>query len=66
MGQTGNTMAKTEILNLINQSDVVLLPTEIQLYLARLCNRVTIYRRVLDRLSNEGSIHKIVNVDGSF
>ncbi|MFA9290522.1 MAG: Fur family transcriptional regulator, partial [Solirubrobacteraceae bacterium] len=36
---------------------------EIQKSLDGLCDRVTIYR-VLERLMEEGVIHKIVNVDG--
>ncbi len=63
MKQVRNTHAKTEILNLINDSDVALTHSDIQKRLGDLCNRVTIYR-VLERLENEGAIHKIVNVDG--
>ncbi len=58
-----NTTAKTEIQNLISQSDVALSHTEIQSSLDGLCDRVTIYR-VLERLTEEGLIHKIVNIDG--
>ena len=63
MKQARNTAAKTEILNLISQSDVALSHTEIQTLLDGLCDRVTIYR-VLDRLTEEGLIHKVVNIDG--
>lgn len=63
MKQTRNTKAKTEILKLINLSDAALSHSEIQSELGGLCNRVTIYR-VLDRLVEEDSIHKVVNVDG--
>lgn len=63
MKQGRNTTAKTEILKLINQSDVALSHAEIQLSLEGLCDRVTIYR-VLDRLTEEGRIHRIVNIDG--
>ncbi|WP_050021025.1 Fur family transcriptional regulator [Chryseobacterium sp. P1-3] len=63
MKQVRNTQAKTEILNLINSSDIALTHSDIQKKLGDLCNRVTIYR-VLERLENEGAIHKIVNVDG--
>lgn len=63
MKQVRNTYAKTEILNLINVSDVALTHSDIQKKLGDLCNRVTIYR-VLERLENEGAIHKIVNIDG--
>jgi len=60
---TRNTVAKTEIKKLIHSSDVALSHTEIQAALNDLCDRVTIYR-VLDRLVEEGSVHRIVNVDG--
>lgn len=63
MKQTRNTVAKTEILNLISQSEMALSHAEIQSSLDRLCDRVTIYR-VLDRLMEEGLIHKVVNIDG--
>lgn len=63
MKQVRNTQAKTEILNLINRSDVALSHSDIQQKLGDLCNRVTIYR-VLDRLENEGQIHKVTNIDG--
>lgn len=58
-----NTNAKSEIQNLIAQSVVALSHTEIQAATKGLCDRVTIYR-VLDRLVEEGQIHKIINVDG--
>ncbi|WP_199120089.1 Fur family transcriptional regulator [Pedobacter sp. ASV28] len=60
---TRNTIAKTEIRNLINSSKVALSHAEIQQALNNICDRVTIYR-VLDRLVEEGLVHKIVNVDG--
>lgn len=63
MKQIRNTKSKTEILSLINASEVALSHAEIQTALNGLCDRVTIYR-VLDRLSEEGIVHKIVNVDG--
>lgn len=63
MKQVRNTKSKTEIVNLINASDVALSHAEIQSALNGLCDRVTIYR-VLERLSEEGMVHKIVNVDG--
>ncbi|WP_292009102.1 transcriptional repressor [Chryseobacterium sp.] len=63
MKQTRNTHAKTEILNLINNSETALSHTAIQEKIGTLCNRVTIYR-VLERLEQEGKIHRIVNVDG--
>lgn len=64
MKQTRNTTAKTEILKLINNSQSALSHSEIQTLLNGLCDRVTIYR-VLDRLTEEGLIHKVVNVDGT-
>jgi len=63
MKSTRNTAAKTEIQELIVSSSVALSHSEIQKAVDGLCDRVTIYR-VLDRLLDEGSIHKIVNVDG--
>jgi Fur family transcriptional regulator, ferric uptake regulator len=58
-----NTAAKKEIQELISSSTVALSHSEIQHMLEGLCDRVTIYR-VLERLLDEGIIHKIVNVDG--
>lgn len=63
MKQTRNTQAKTEILSLINTSETALSHHMIQEKVGALCNRVTIYR-VLERLEEEGLIHKFVNVDG--
>lgn len=63
MKQTRNTQAKTEILSLINTSETALSHHMIQQKIGALCNRVTIYR-VLERLEEEGLIHKFVNVDG--
>ncbi len=63
MKQTRNTLARTTILNLINDSSVALSQPAIQHQLNGLCDRVTIYR-VLERLCEEGLIHKIVNVNG--
>ncbi len=63
MKQIRNTHAKTEILNIINNSEVALSHADIQKKIGDLCNRVTIYR-VLERLEKEGNIHKITNVDG--
>lgn len=58
-----NTADKTEIKELIIASLVALSHTEIQKSLEGLCDRVTIYR-VLERLLDEGIIHKVINVDG--
>lgn len=64
MRQSRNTIAKTEILRLINRSGTALSHSEIQALLDGLCHRVTIYR-VLDRLIEEGLIHKIATIDGT-
>ncbi len=58
-----NTKAKTKIKELILSSHIALSHSEIQKSLKGLCDRVTIYR-VLERLLEEGAIHKIVNLDG--
>lgn len=63
MKQTRNTVARTTILEMIQQSPIAMSQPAIQHALDGLCDRVTIYR-VLDRLSEEGKIHKIVNVNG--
>ncbi|SDR00565.1 Fur family transcriptional regulator, ferric uptake regulator [Chryseobacterium soldanellicola] len=63
MKQVRNTKAKSEVLDLINNSDTALSHHIIHEKLGDLCNRVTIYR-ILDRLEEEGHIHKIVNIDG--
>lgn len=58
-----NTIAKAKILELINHSEVALSHSEIEKLTEGLCNRVTIYR-VLDRLTDEGHIHRFINIDG--
>lgn len=63
MKHTRNTAAKREILDMISLSGVALSHSEIQASLDGSCDRVTIYR-VLDRLVEEGAVHRIVNVDG--
>lgn len=57
------TVAKSTILELIESSKVALSQPDIQTHIGDLCNRVTIYR-VLDRLVEEGAIHKIIDIDG--
>jgi Fur family ferric uptake transcriptional regulator len=57
------TTAKSEIQELILSSSVALSHTEIKEVTKGLCDRVTIYR-VLERLVEEGIIHKIINLDG--
>ncbi|NLN33378.1 MAG: Fur family transcriptional regulator [Flavobacteriaceae bacterium] len=59
-----NTPASTAVLNLIQESKIALSHAEIQERLAGLCDRVTIYR-VLERLTEDGLIHKIINSDAS-
>lgn len=63
MKSVRNTPAKTAIQELIARSPIALSHAEIQNALKDLCDRVTIYR-VLERLVEEGVIHKIVNTDG--
>lgn len=63
MKQSRNTIARTEILNLISTSGVAMSHGEVQAKLNGLCDRVTIYR-VLDRLTEEGLVHKVLNTDG--
>ena len=60
---TRNTKAKAEILKFINASNRAVSHLDIQKSLGEICDRVTIYR-VLERLTEEKSIHRIVNVDG--
>lgn len=63
MKVTRNTIAKSTILELIQKSENALSQADIQKQIGDLCNRVTIYR-ILDRLIEEGEVHKIVNIDG--
>lgn len=63
MKATRNTAAKTEIMSLISSSGTALSHSEIQAALDGLCDRVTIYR-VLERLAEEGLIHKVVTLEG--
>jgi Fur family transcriptional regulator, ferric uptake regulator len=63
MKSSRNTIAKSEIQEMLLSSSVALSHSEIQKSLDGLCDRVTIYR-VLDRLMEDGVIHRIVNVDG--
>ena len=58
-----NTVAKNEIHKLIASSAKALSQAELQAATKGLCDRVTIYR-ILDRLTEEGLIHKVLNVDG--
>lgn len=63
MKSTRKTTAKLTIQKLLKDSDTALSHRDIQEKIGNLCNRVTIYR-ILDRLVEEGEIHKIVNTDG--
>lgn len=54
---------KELIRDIIDGSDVALSHQEIQGELENGCNRVTIYR-VLDRLVEEGEVHRIVDING--
>ena len=63
MKQSRNTIAKSKIFELLSKSEEALSHAQIQTELGELCDRVTIYR-VLERLANEGGVHKVVNVDG--
>lgn len=58
------TIAREEILRIIEDSATALSHAEIEEQLNGLCNRVTIYR-VLDRLEEANLIHKFINVDGN-
>lgn len=64
MKQRRNTVAKSEVLSLLQHADVALSHSEIQKKLDGLCDRVTTYR-ILDRLLEEDTIHKISDVDGT-
>ncbi len=63
MKNVRKTVAKTKILEFIQNSKAAVAHSDIQASLKGVCDRVTIYR-VLERLLKEGLIHKIVDVDG--
>ena len=63
MKQVRNTPAKQFISGLIADSGRALSYAEIQEGSAGKCDRVTIYR-VLERLENEGHIHRVAHSDG--
>lgn len=63
MKQGRNTQAKTAIVQMIRDSKEAMSHHDIQSLLGELCNRVTTYR-VLNRLIEEGVIHKMVDMDG--
>lgn len=54
---------KLQVQELIGNSDVALSHQDINRMLEQSCDRVTIYR-VLDKLMEEGLIHRIIDVDG--
>ncbi|WP_109832199.1 Fur family transcriptional regulator [Reichenbachiella versicolor] len=58
-----NSKSKTAIVELLEQSEGALSHKDIQTQLKDLCDRVTVYR-VLDRLVNEGRVHKVIDFDG--
>ncbi|MEZ4917300.1 MAG: transcriptional repressor [Chitinophagales bacterium] len=57
------TTAKTTIIELIESSEIALSQQDIQDKIGNLCNRVTTYR-VLERLLDEGKVHKVLDFDG--
>jgi Fur family ferric uptake transcriptional regulator len=63
MKKSRNTTARSHIRQLLLQSDVALSQPEIYGMSADLCDRVTTYR-VLDRLLQDGVVHKTVGLDG--
>jgi len=64
MKQTRNTIAKSKIISMLQASEVALSHSEIEAAIDIEVNRVTIYR-ILERLIEEGTIHKVVNTDGA-
>lgn len=64
MKQTRNTIAKSKIITMLQSSEVALSHAEIEESIDIPVNRVTIYR-ILERLIEEGAIHKVVNTDGA-
>ncbi len=64
MKQTRNTIAKSKIISMLQASEVALSHAEIESAIDIEVNRVTIYR-ILERLIEAGTIHKVVNTDGA-
>ncbi|RYD97298.1 MAG: Fur family transcriptional regulator [Sphingobacteriales bacterium] len=64
MKQTRNTLAKSKIISMLQAAEVALSHAEIEAAIDIEVNRVTIYR-ILDRLIEAGTIHKVVNTDGA-
>ena len=61
--KTRNTLAKTHISTLLENSDCALSQAEIFQHSEGICDRVTTYR-ILDRLLGEGLVHRTVGLDG--
>lgn len=58
-----NSVTRNEILSVLIQKKVALTHKDFQDYFENKIDRVTIYR-ALDRLVEEGKLHKIANLDG--
>ncbi|MBD3724163.1 MAG: transcriptional repressor [Flavobacteriaceae bacterium] len=63
MKRTRNSNTKKEIISLLESKEVALTHKDFQDYFQDKIDRVTIYR-ALDRLVEEGKLHKIANIDG--
>ncbi|MBX7050567.1 MAG: transcriptional repressor [Flavobacteriales bacterium] len=61
--QVRSTAAKQHIREILEQSGTALSQPEIQEQSEGVCDRVTVYR-VLDRLLQEGEVHKTIGLDG--
>lgn len=58
-----NSVTKTHILSILEEKKQALAHKDIQLLLENSVDRVTIYR-ALDRLVDEGKIHKVTGIEG--
>ena len=58
-----NSSTKTEIISLLNEKKTALTHKDFQDYFEKSIDRVTIYR-ALDRLVEEGKLHRIANLEG--
>lgn len=63
MAQIRNTPSKRFIQQALNDAGRALSLSEIQEATSGICDRVTVYR-VLERLLNEGEVHRTVSLDG--
>ncbi|KQR94439.1 Fur family transcriptional regulator [Chryseobacterium sp. Leaf180] len=61
---TRNTAARSEIEQLLTESKTALSPAELKDRMTESCDRVTVYR-ILDRLTGEGLVHKVMTADGA-